>query len=158
MAELVKEGKVRYLGLSECSAATLRRAHKVHPIAAVQVEYRYSRSTYHCALRLTSHCNSPWTLDIEENGLLEACRELDVSIVAYSPLGRGFLTGRFKSVDDFEEGDFRKHAPQFQGENFAKNLKLAEAFQQIAKNKGVTASQLALAWVLAQVGGVVPLI
>ncbi|CAB5359156.1 unnamed protein product [Rhizophagus irregularis] len=106
LAELVKEGKVKYIGLSECSAETLRRAYKVHPIAAVQTEY------------------SPWTLDIEKNGVLEACRELGVTMVAYSPLGRGFLTGKFKSIDDFEPNDFRRTVPRFQawvigqGENF----------------------------------------
>ncbi|CAB4382309.1 unnamed protein product [Rhizophagus irregularis] len=96
LAELVKEGKVKYIGLSECSAETLRRAYKVHPIAAVQTEY------------------SPWTLDIEKNGVLEACRELGVTMVAYSPLGRGFLTGKFKSIDDFEPNDFRRTVPRFQ--------------------------------------------
>ncbi|CAB4382310.1 unnamed protein product [Rhizophagus irregularis] len=98
LAELVKEGKVKYIGLSECSAETLRRAYKVHPIAAVQTEY------------------SPWTLDIEKNGVLEACRELGVTMVAYSPLGRGFLTGKFKSIDDFEPNDFRRTVPRFQGQ------------------------------------------
>ncbi|CAB4435826.1 unnamed protein product [Rhizophagus irregularis] len=96
LAELVKEGKVKYIGLSECSAKTLRRAYKVHPIAAVQMEY------------------SPWTLDIETNGILEACRELGVTIVAYSPLGRGFLTGKYKSIDDFEQNDMRRTVPRFQ--------------------------------------------
>ncbi|CAB4388449.1 unnamed protein product [Rhizophagus irregularis] len=98
LAELVKEGKVKYIGLSECSAKTLRRAYKVHPIAAVQMEY------------------SPWTLDIEKNGMLEACRELGVTIVAYSPLGRGFLTGKFKSIDDFEPNDYRRTVPRFQAQ------------------------------------------
>ncbi|CAB4440585.1 unnamed protein product [Rhizophagus irregularis] len=96
LAELVKEGKIKYIGLSECSAATLRRAYKVHPIAAVQMEY------------------SPWTLDIETNGIMEACRELGITIVAYSPLGRGFLTGKYKSIDDFEPDDFRRTVPRFQ--------------------------------------------
>ncbi|KAJ3050657.1 hypothetical protein HK097_008338 [Rhizophlyctis rosea] len=132
MAELVKEGKVKYLGLSECSANTLRKAHAVHPIAAVQVEY------------------SPWTLDIETNDLLKTCRELGVAIVAYSPLGRGFLTGQFKSSADFAPGDYRNHNPRFQGENFTNNLKLVEKIEELAAKKGVKASQLTLAWVLSQ--------
>ncbi|CAB4415339.1 unnamed protein product [Rhizophagus irregularis] len=132
LAELVKEEKVKYIGLSECSAKTLRRAYKVHPIAAVQMEY------------------SPWTLDIEKNGMLEACRELGVTIVAYSPLGRGFLTGKFKSIDDFEPNDYRRTVPRFQGENFNKNLELAKKFNEFASKKGVTAGQLCLSWVLAQ--------
>lgn len=132
LAELVKEGKIRYIGLSECSAENLRRAYKVHPIAAVQMEY------------------SPWTLEIETNGIMEACRELGVTIVAYSPLGRGFLTGRYKSIDDFEPDDFRRTVPRFQGENFDKNLELVRKFEEFASKKGVTSSQLCLAWVLAQ--------
>ncbi|RGB28968.1 aldo/keto reductase [Rhizophagus diaphanus] len=132
LAELVKEGKIKYIGLSECSAATLRRAYKVHPIAAVQMEY------------------SPWTLDIETNGIMEACRELGITIVAYSPLGRGFLTGKYKSIDDFEPDDFRRTVPRFQGENFDKNLELVRKFDEFASKKGVTSSQLCLAWVLAQ--------
>ncbi|PKK64122.1 Aldo/keto reductase [Rhizophagus irregularis] len=132
LAELVKEGKIKYIGLSECSAKTLRRAYKVHPIAAVQMEY------------------SPWTLDIEKNGMLEACRELGVTIVAYSPLGRGFLTGKFKSIDDFEPNDYRRTVPRFQGENFNKNLELVKKFNEFAIKKGVTAGQLCLSWVLAQ--------
>ncbi|RIA84187.1 NADP-dependent oxidoreductase domain-containing protein [Glomus cerebriforme] len=132
LAELVKEGKVKYIGLSECSAETLRRAYKVHPIAAVQMEY------------------SPWTLDIETNGIMEACRELGVTIVAYSPLGRGFLTGRYKSVADFEPDDFRRELPRFQGENFDKNLELVHKFKEFANKKGVTPGQLCLAWILAQ--------
>ncbi|RGB32840.1 aryl alcohol dehydrogenase, partial [Rhizophagus diaphanus] len=118
LAELVKEGKVKYIGLSECSAETLRRAYKVHPIAAIQMEY------------------SPWTLDIEKNGVLEACRELGVTMVAYSPLGRGFLTGKFKSIDDFEPNDFRRTVPRFQGENFNKNLELVQKFNEFASKKG----------------------
>lgn len=106
MDEGRQAGKFKYLGISECSAETLRRACKVVKVDAVQVEY------------------SPWTLDIEQNGLLSACRELGVAVVAYSPLGRGFLTGRFKSPDDFEEGDFRKFAPRFSKENFPKNLEV----------------------------------
>ncbi|CAB4492693.1 unnamed protein product [Rhizophagus irregularis] len=132
LAELVKEGKVKYIGLSECSAETLRRAHKVHPIAAIQMEY------------------SPWTIDIEKNGIMEACRELGVTIVAYSPLGRGFLTGKYKSIDDFEPDDFRRAVPRFQGENFNKNLEIVRKFEEFANKKGVTPSQLCLAWVLAQ--------
>ncbi|KAJ2960997.1 hypothetical protein NQZ79_g3762 [Umbelopsis isabellina] len=132
MAELVKEGKVKYLGLSECSAETLRRAHKVHPITAVQVEY------------------SPWTLDHEKNDLIKTARELGVSIVAYSPLGRGFLSGQIKSLDDLEQDDRRRLMPRFQGDNFAKNLELADKIKDIAHKKGVTPSQLSLAWVLAQ--------
>jgi len=132
MAELVKEGKVRYLGLSECSETTLRRAHAVHPIAAVQMEY------------------SPWTLDVESNGVLKTCRELGISLVAYSPLGRGFLTGQFKSYDDIPEGDFRRYTPRFSRENFQKNLDIVDRFNELAKKKGIATSQLVLAWVLAQ--------
>ncbi|CAG8489716.1 2647_t:CDS:10 [Ambispora gerdemannii] len=132
MAELVKEGKVKYLGLSECSAKNLRRAYKVHPIAALQIEY------------------SPWSLDIEQNGILEACRELGVTVVAYSPLGHGFLTGQYKSIDDFDDKDSRKYSPRFQGENFAKNLEIVHRFDVLAEKKGVSASELCLAWVLAQ--------
>ncbi|CAG8599212.1 2327_t:CDS:2, partial [Funneliformis caledonium] len=132
MAELVKEGKVKYLGLSECSEDILRRACKVHPIAALQMEY------------------SPWSLDIEKNGIVEACRELGVTIVAYSPIGRGFLTGQYKSIDDFEQNDCRRRMPRFLGDNFNKNLEIVEKFQKLASKKGVSASQLCLAWVLAQ--------
>jgi len=132
MAELVKEGKVRYLGMSECSAETLRRAYKVHPIAAVQMEY------------------CPWTLDIEKNGLLDAAKELGVTVVAYSPLGRGMLTGAYSKAEDFDETDFRRYAPRFQGENFAKNLELVKKLEDIAAKKGITASELTLAWVIAQ--------
>ncbi|PKC57899.1 aldo/keto reductase [Rhizophagus irregularis] len=132
LAELVKEGKIKYIGLSECSAESLRRAYKVHPIAAVQMEY------------------SPWTLDIETNGVLEACRELGVTIVAYSPLGRGFLTGKYKSLDDFEPNDYRRGVPRFQGENFNKNLEIVHKFDEFASKKGVTTGQLCLAWVIAQ--------
>ncbi|RUS29112.1 aldo/keto reductase [Jimgerdemannia flammicorona] len=139
MAELVKEGKVRYLGLSECSAATLRRAYAVHPIAALQMEY------------------SPWALDIEENGILETARELGVTIVAYSPLGRGMLTGQYTSPDDFEENDFRRTAPRFNAENFPKNLDLVCRFDELAKAKGVTTSQFVLAWVLAQGQDFIPI-
>ncbi|CAM0139483.1 hypothetical protein VKS41_004707 [Umbelopsis sp. WA50703] len=132
MAELVKEGKVKYLGLSECSAETLRRAYKVHPITAVEIEY------------------SPWTLDHEKNDLIKTARELGVSIVAFAPLGRGFLSGQIKSLDDFEEDDHRRLMPRFQGENFAKNLELADKIKEIAHKKEVTPSQLSLSWVLSQ--------
>ncbi|KAL0073708.1 aldo/keto reductase [Phycomyces blakesleeanus] len=132
MAELVREGRVRFLGLSECSAATLRRAHKVHPIAAIQVEY------------------SPWSLDIENNGLLDTARELGVSVVAYSPLGRGFLTGAIKSLDDLDITDFRRAFPRFSPENFGKNLELVDGITKLATKKGVAPSQYVLAWILAQ--------
>ncbi|KAJ3038537.1 hypothetical protein HDV00_000542 [Rhizophlyctis rosea] len=132
MAELVKEGKVRYLGMSECSAATLRRACAVHHIAAVQVEY------------------SPWTLDIETNDLLSTCRKLGVAIVAYSPLGRGFMTGQFKKPEDIPANDARHLNPRFQGENFFANLKLVDKFEEVAKRKGCKPSQLVLSWVLNQ--------
>ena len=132
MAALVAAGKVRYLGLSEASGATLERACKVHPIAALQSEF------------------SLWTRDPEENGMLDACRKLGVSLVAYSPLGRGFLTGAIRSPDDFEADDFRRHNPRFQGENFARNLALVDQVKQLAADKGCSPAQLALAWVLAQ--------
>jgi len=134
MAALKKEGKIEYLGLSECSADSLRRAHKVHPITAVQIEY------------------SPWALDIESEqiGLLKACRELGVAVVSYSPIGRGMLSGQIRSPDDLEEGDFRTFAPRFSKENFPKNLKLVDQITQIANKKGCTAAQLTLAWLLAQ--------
>lgn len=132
MAELVKAGKVRYLGLSEASGATLARASKVHPIAALQVEF------------------SLWTRDPQQNGMLEACRQLGTSLVAYSPLGRGFLTGAFASPDDFDADDYRRHSPRFQGENFYRNLHLVDQVKAIAADKGCTPAQLALAWVLAQ--------
>ncbi|KAF8187577.1 NADP-dependent oxidoreductase domain-containing protein [Mycena galopus ATCC 62051] len=135
MAEFVKAGKVKYLGLSEVSAATLRRAHAVHPIAAVQVEY------------------SPFTLDIEDPkiGLLATARELGVQVVAYSPLGRGLLTGQFKSPDDFGDDDFRKGIPRYSAENFPNILKLGNGLKSIGtKYGGATAGQVALAWLLAQ--------
>ncbi|PKK58960.1 aldo/keto reductase [Rhizophagus irregularis] len=137
LAELVKEGKIKYIGLSECSAETLRRAHKVHPISAVQIEY------------------SPWTLDIETNGIMETCRELGITIVAYGALGRGFLTGKFRSIDDFDPDDIRRNHPRFQAETFAKNLELADKFSEFASKKGLTSSQLCLAWVLAQSDNIV---
>jgi aryl-alcohol dehydrogenase-like predicted oxidoreductase len=138
MKELVDAGKVRYLGLSEASPETIRRAHAVHPISALQTEY------------------SLWSRDPEDQ-ILPTIRELGIGFVAYSPLGRGFLSGRFQSPDDFDEGDFRKHNPRFQGENFQKNLELVERVKEIAGEKGVTASQLALAWVLAQGDDIVPI-
>ena len=132
MGELVKVGKVRYLGLSEASAQTIERAHKVHPITAVQSEY------------------SLWTRDPEENDVLATCNRLGIGFVPYSPLGRGFLTGAFKTPEDFEENDYRRFSPRFQGENFYKNLALVDKVKSLAQDKGCTASQLALAWVLAQ--------
>jgi aryl-alcohol dehydrogenase-like predicted oxidoreductase len=138
MAELVQEGKVRWLGLSEVSPETLRRACGIHPIAAVQTEY------------------SLWSRDVED-GPLEACRELGVGFVPYSPLGRGFLTGQIKSFDDLEPDDYRRHSPRFQGENFQKNLDLVQRIQEIAASKGCTPAQLALAWVMAQGESLVPI-
>ena len=138
MAELVTEGKVRHLGLSEAGADTLRRAFKVHPITALQSEY------------------SLWTRD-PENGILETCRELGIGFVAYSPLGRGFLTGQFKKYEDLPEGDYRRSSPRFQGENFQKNLELVDRVSELAREKGCTSSQLALAWVLAQRVDIVPI-
>jgi len=138
MAELVQAGKVRFLGLSEVSPGTLRRACAVHPISAVQSEY------------------SLWTRDPEE-GLLQACRELGVGFVPYSPLGRGFLTGQITRFEDFEPGDYRRHSPRFQGENFQKNLALVARIQDMAAARGGTASQLALAWVLGQGSDLVPI-
>jgi aryl-alcohol dehydrogenase-like predicted oxidoreductase len=138
MAGLVKEGKVRWLGLSEVSADTLRRAHKVHPITAVQSEY------------------SLWSRD-PEDGVLDACRELGVGFVPYSPLGRGFLTGQIKKFDDLAPDDYRRHSPRFQGENFQKNLDLVGRIQEIAKSKSCTPAQLALAWVLAQGDDLIPI-
>ncbi|HEY0470360.1 MAG TPA: aldo/keto reductase [Kribbella sp.] len=138
MAELVEAGKVRYLGLSEAAPATIRRAHAVHPITALQTEY------------------SLWSRDPEDE-VLPTVRELGIGFVAYSPLGRGFLSGRFRSPEDFGPDDFRRHNPRFQGENFALNLDLVERVQQIAAEKGVTAAQLALAWVLAQGNDIAPI-
>jgi aryl-alcohol dehydrogenase-like predicted oxidoreductase len=138
MKELVEAGKVRHLGLSEASPETIRRAHAVHPITALQTEY------------------SLWSRDPEEE-ILPTVRELGIGFVAYSPLGRGFLSGRFKSPDDFGEGDFRSWHPRFQGENFQRNLELVERVKEIADEKGVTAGQLALAWVLAQGDDIVPI-
>jgi aryl-alcohol dehydrogenase-like predicted oxidoreductase len=138
MADLVKEGKVRYLGLSEAAVATIRRAHKIHPISAVQTEY------------------SLWTRDPEE-GLLDALRLLDIGFVAYSPLGRGFLTGQIKQIDDLAADDFRRQNPRFQGENFQKNLELVARVEEIATEHKCTPAQLALAWVLAQGDDIVPI-
>jgi aryl-alcohol dehydrogenase-like predicted oxidoreductase len=138
MAELVREGKVRYLGLSEAGVDTLRRAHAVHPITALQSEY------------------SLWSRDPEDE-ILPACRALGIGFVAYSPLGRGFLTGRFKSIDDLPADDYRRSSPRFQGENFAKNLDLVHRVEALAARKQCTPSQLALAWVLAQGDDVVPI-
>ncbi|MGI8788068.1 MAG: aldo/keto reductase [Pyrinomonadaceae bacterium] len=139
MAELVEEGKVKFLGMSEASAETLRRAVKVHPITALQSEY------------------SLWTRDVEDNDVLATCRELGIGFVPYSPLGRGFLSGEFKQFEDLPPDDYRRQSPRFQGENFGKNLKLVEKIEEIAKGKGITASQLALAWVLAQGQDIVPI-
>ncbi|WP_213153721.1 aldo/keto reductase [Pseudomonas carnis] len=139
MADLVKQGKVRYLGLSEASAATLERAHKVHPISALQSEY------------------SLWSRDQQDNGCLAACQRLGIAFVPYSPLGRGFLTGTLRSPDDFGADDYRRFSPRFQGENFAKNLLLVEQVKSLAVDKGVTAGQLALAWVLAQGDYIIPI-
>ena len=138
MADLVKAGKVRFLGLSEVSAETLRRAHAVHPISAVQSEY------------------SLWTRDPEE-ALLPACQELGVGFVPYSPLGRGFLTGQIKRFEDFEPDDYRRSSPRFQGENFQKNLDLVAHIQALASARGCTPAQLALAWVLAQGSHLAPI-
>jgi aryl-alcohol dehydrogenase-like predicted oxidoreductase len=138
MSRLVEEGKVRFLGLSEASPATLRRAHRAHPISALQTEY------------------SLWTRDPEEEILL-ACRELGTSFVAYSPLGRGFLTGRFTHYEDLAPDDWRRNHPRFQGENFERNLELVRRVEQIAAEKGRKASQLALAWVLAQGEEIIPI-
>jgi aryl-alcohol dehydrogenase-like predicted oxidoreductase len=138
MAELVKEGKVRYLGLSEASASTMKRAIKIHPITALQSEY------------------SLWSRDMEDE-TLPACRELGIGFVPYSPLGRGFLTGQFKKLEDIPEDDYRRHSPRFQGENFQKNLDLVKMIEQMAAKKGCTPSQLALAWLLAQGDDIVPI-
>jgi aryl-alcohol dehydrogenase-like predicted oxidoreductase len=138
LAELVQAGTVRYIGLSEAAPATIRRAHAVHPITALQTEY------------------SLWSRDPEEE-ILPTLRELGIGLVAYSPLGRGFLTGQIRRPEDLEEGDFRRHNPRFQGENFQKNLDLVARVEEIAQEKGVTAGQLALAWVLAQGDDIVPI-
>ncbi|MEA2154822.1 MAG: hypothetical protein QOE11_962 [Solirubrobacteraceae bacterium] len=141
MAELVAQGKVRHLGLSEAAPQTIRRAHAVHPITALQTEY------------------SLWTRDPEDNGILETIRELGIGFVAYSPLGRGFLTGRIRSLQDLSEDDARRAGrfPRFEGENFQRNLDLVVRVEEIAEEKGVTPGQLALAWVLAQGEDIVPI-
>jgi aryl-alcohol dehydrogenase-like predicted oxidoreductase len=138
MADLVKAGKVRYLGLSEAAPATMRRAAKIHPIAALQTEY------------------SLWSRD-PETEILPTCRELGISFIAYSPLGRGFLTGQIKSIDDLAPDDWRRMNPRFQGENFQKNLDLVAKIESMAKSRGVKASQLALAWVLAKGEDIIPI-
>jgi aryl-alcohol dehydrogenase-like predicted oxidoreductase len=139
MAELVEEGKVRFLGLSEAAAATIRRAHAVHPISAVQTEY------------------SLWTREVEDNGVLATCRELGIGFVGYSPLGRGFLTGQFRKREDLPAGDYRHNQPRFQGDNFDRNFALVSKVSSLAEVKGCTPAQLALAWVLARPEGIVPI-
>jgi aryl-alcohol dehydrogenase-like predicted oxidoreductase len=138
MARLVEQGKVRHLGLSEASADTLRRANKVHPITALQTEY------------------SLWSRDVERD-ILPACRELGIGLVAYSPLGRGFLSGQIKTIDDLADDDWRRSNPRFQGENFPKNLELVKRVQEIANEKSCTPAQLALAWLLTKGDDIVPI-
>jgi aryl-alcohol dehydrogenase-like predicted oxidoreductase len=138
MSELVQSGKVRFLGLSEAGAETIRRANSVHPISAVQSEY------------------SLWSRDVEDD-VLPTVRELGIGFVAYSPLGRGFLTGQIKSFEDLAEDDYRRQSPRFQGDNFNKNLDLVRKIEELAQSRGVKASQLALAWVLAQGNDIVPI-
>jgi aryl-alcohol dehydrogenase-like predicted oxidoreductase len=138
MARLIEEGKVRFLGMSEAGPATLRRASSIHPITALQTEY------------------SLWSRD-PEDGIIPVCRELGIGFVAYSPLGRGFLTGQIRSIDDLAPDDFRRMSPRFQGENFQRNLDLVDRVRQIAKERGCTPAQLALRWVLAQGDDVVPI-
>jgi len=139
LSELVAAGKVKHIGLSEAGAETIRRAHAVHPITALQSEY------------------SLWTRDPDETGTLATCRELGIGFVAYSPLGRGFLAGRFSSPDELDEGDFRKNHPRFQGDNLERNRQLVETVNEIAEEKGVTPAQVALAWVLSRGDDVVPI-
>jgi len=136
---LKNEGKIRQIGLCEASAATIRRAHKIHPVSALQIEY------------------SLWTRDIEFNDVLNTCRELGIAIVAYSPLGRGFLTGQIKTIDDLAPDDYRRFNPRFQGENFKKNLDLVESIKKLAESKGVTPSQIALAYVLSKGDDIIPI-
>ena len=139
MAELVKQGKIRFIGISEADPALIERAHAVHPVTAVQTEL------------------SLWTRDVETNGVLDTVRKLGIGFVAYSPLGRGFLTGAIKSPDDFEEGDFRKQNPRFSNDNFQKNLDIVNTLNDFALEKACTPSQLALAWVLAKGNDIVPI-
>ncbi|KAF2004968.1 putative aldo-keto reductase [Amniculicola lignicola CBS 123094] len=141
MVALKEQGKIKYLGISECSSNSLRRAHKIHPISAVQVEY------------------SPFALEIESKqiDLLKTCRELGVAVVAYSPLGRGIFSGSIRSVDDLEEGDFRRIMPRYSKENFPKNLRLVDELSAIAKEKGMTPSQLVLTWLMAQGEDIFPI-
>ena len=138
LAELVREGKIRYIGLSEVSVSILERAHSVHPITALQTEY------------------SLWSRDVEAD-ILPACERLGIGFVPYSPLGRGFLTGQIRSIDDLDADDYRRDSPRFQGENFAKNLQLAERIAELAQEKGIKPSQLALAWVLSRGDNMVPI-
>lgn len=139
LANLVQAGKVRYLGISEAVAGTIRRAHAIHPISAVQTEY------------------SLFSRDVEDNHILDTCRELGIGFVAYSPLGRSFLTGTIRSIDDLPDHDFRRTSPRFQGANFDANLAVVDRIHEIAERKGVPATQLALAWVLAQGEDIVPI-
>jgi aryl-alcohol dehydrogenase-like predicted oxidoreductase len=139
MSELVKAGKVRWIGLSEAGTGTIERAHAVHPVTALQTEY------------------SLWTRDVDENGILATCERLGIGFVPYSPLGRGFLTGAIRTPDDFEADDYRRSNPRFQGANFARNLELVDAVRDLATAKGCTPAQLALAWVLARGEHVVPI-
>ena len=138
MAELVQAGKVRHIGLSEASAETIRRAHAVHPITALQTEY------------------SLWTRDVEPE-ILPTLKELGIALVAYSPLGRGFLSGRFTSTDELDDGDYRRHGPRFTGENLQQNLALAQRVRELASEREITPGQLALAWVLSRWAHVVPI-
>jgi aryl-alcohol dehydrogenase-like predicted oxidoreductase len=138
MADLVKQGKVKHIGLSEAAAVTIRKAHAVHPISALQTEY------------------SLWSRD-PEGEILDTCRELGIAFVAYSPLGRGFLTGRYKSIDDFAPDDWRRNNPRFQGDNFQKNLDLVAKVEQLARDEGCTPAQLALAWLLSRGDDVIPI-
>lgn len=139
MARLIEEGKVRHIGLSEASASTLRAASAIHPITAVQSEY------------------SLWTRDVETNGVIEACRELGIGFVAYSPLGRGFLSGEIKRFEDLAEDDYRRHSPRFQGDNFEKNIALVSKLEELAREHGATASQMALAWIVSRQNDIVPI-
>jgi aryl-alcohol dehydrogenase-like predicted oxidoreductase len=138
MAELVRQGKVRYIGLSEAAPATIRRAHKVHPISALQTEY------------------SLWSRDPEDE-IIPTLRELGIGFVPYSPLGRGFLAGRFRTIDDLAPDDWRRESPRFQGENFGKNLAVVREIERLARQKGCTPSQLALAWLLHRGSDIVPI-